>query len=410
MLFHLTSKTDYFSMFFKMNLSKYIGSLLLIIGTSIGGGMLALPVATAGGGFYYSLIAFIFAWFIMTSGAFLILEVLQPMPKGTNMISLSRHYLGGKGEVLVWIFYLALLYSLLGAYISGGTDVLANLLNGFDINLPLALVAIAYTCAFSLIVYRGIHSVDLLNRILMFAKLGAYLLLVVIILPNVHILHFQETSFSKLLPNISILITSFGFASIVPSLRDYWDNDIKSLKKIIFWGSLVPLLCYLLWNFVIMGAVGEVPLAALIHATQATSGIGKALIAKTHSTHILRLFDFFSCICMLTAFLSVSLGLFDFLADGFRLSKKGLEGYIILALTFLPPLAIVILRPGIYLSALNYAGIFCLILLLIVPVLMSWCYHHQKGSDIILKSQKLFLLMLLLSGLFCMFIPYVIKS
>lgn len=217
-----------------MNLSKFLGSLLLIIGTSIGGGMLALPVATAGGGFYYGLLAFIFAWFIMTAGAFLILEVLQPMPKGTNMISLSRHYLGLKGEICVWIIYLALLYSLLGAYISGGSDVLSNMLSGFSIHLPLALVAIIYTSSFSLIVYRGIRSVDLMNRLLMFAKLGAYLLLIVIVFPYVHLTHFKDTSLSKLLPNISILITSFGFASIVPSLRDYWDNDIQSLKKIIF--------------------------------------------------------------------------------------------------------------------------------------------------------------------------------
>ena len=392
-----------------MNLSKFLGSLLLIIGTSIGGGMLALPVATAGGGFYYSLLAFIFAWFIMTAGAFLILEVLQPMPKGTNMISLSRHYLGGKGELIVWIFYLALLYSLLGAYISGGSDVLANMLSAFELQIPLAPVAIIYTLIFSLIVYRGIHSVDLMNRILMFAKIGAYVLLIIIVFPYVHIMHFEETSFRKLLPNISILITSFGFASIVPSLRDYWDNDIKTLKKIIFWGSVIPLFCYLLWNFVIMGAVGQAPLAALMHATQATSGIGKALIAETQSTNILRLFDLFSCICMLTAFLTVSLGLFDFLADGFHLDKEGMQGYVVLGLTFLPPLAIVIINPDIYLSALNYAGVFCLVLLLIVPVLMSWRYRHQKGIHIILKGQNPFLILLILSGLFCMLIPYVIK-
>ena len=389
-----------------MNLSKFVGSLLLIIGTSIGGGMLALPVATAGGGFYYGMLAFVFAWFVMTSGAFLILEVLQPMPKGSNMISLSRHYLGPKGEVGVWIFYLALLYTLLAAYISGGTDVMANMFNGLRFNIPLSVVAILYTFSFSLIVYRGIRSVDLMNRLLMFAKLATYLILVLIILPHVHMTHFEATSLSKLLPKISILITSFGFATIVPSLRDYWDNDIQSLKKIIFWGSLAPLLCYLLWNFVIMGAVGQAPLSALMHATQATSGVGKALIAKTHSTSILRLFDFFSCICMLTAFISVSLGLFDFLADGLRLNKKGKQGYLVLLITFLPPLLMVIINPGIYLSALNYAGILCMILLLIVPVLMSWRYRGQKGSHVILKGQKPLLILLLLSGLFCMLIPY----
>lgn len=159
-----------------------------------------------------------------------------------------------------------------------------------------------------------------------------------------------------------------------------------------------------------MGAVGQSPLAALMHATQPTSGVGKALIAKTHSTNILRLFDFFSCICMLTAFLSVSLGLFDFLADGFRLNKQGIQGYTVLTLTFLPPLAMVIVKPGIYLSALNNAGIFCTVLLLIIPAIMSWRYRNQDKISMIVKGQNPILLLLILSGLFCMFIPYVIKS
>lgn len=390
-----------------MTIGKFFGSILLIIGTSIGGGMLALPVATAAGGFYYSVLAFIFCWFIMTAGAFLILEVLQPLPQGSNMISLARHYLGKPGEMVVWLFYLALLYSLVGAYISGGTDVLNNALQQFDIQLPLSMVSAIYTLTFSFIIYKGIYWVDYVNRVLMFGKLGTYLILVLIVAPFVKFLHLNSGTLKGLLPNLSILITSFGFASIVPSLRDYWHNDIAALKKIIFWGSLTPLVCYLIWNLVIMGSVGQDALNALVSSAHATSGVGKALLEKTSSESILGLFDFFSCICMLTAFLSVSLGLYDFLADGFKMKKSGLQGKTVLAMTFLPPLALVIVNPGIYLSALNYAGSFCIILLLFIPVLMSWKFRKQsKSIDIILPGQKWVLSFLLISAIFCMMIPY----
>lgn len=390
-----------------MTIGKFFGSILLIIGTSIGGGMLALPVATAAGGFYYSVLAFIFCWFIMTAGAFLILEVLQPLPQGSNMISLARHYLGKPGEMVVWLFYLALLYSLVGAYISGGTDVLNNALQQFDIQLPLSMVSAIYTLTFSFIIYKGIYWVDYVNRVLMFGKLGTYLILVLIVAPFVKFLHLNSGTLKGLLPNLSILITSFGFASIVPSLRDYWRNDIAALKKIIFWGSLTPLVCYLIWNLVIMGSVGQDALNALVSSAHATSGVGKALLEKTSSESILGLFDFFSCICMLTAFLSVSLGLYDFLADGFKMKKSGLQGKTVLAMTFLPPLALVIVNPGIYLSALNYAGSFCIILLLFIPVLMSWKFRKQsKSIDIILPGQKWVLSFLLISAIFCMMIPY----
>lgn len=390
-----------------MLIGKFLGSILLIIGTSIGGGMLALPVATASGGFFYAVIAFIFCWFVMTAGAFLILEVLQPMPSGSNMISLARHYLGKPGEMVVWLFYLALLYSLVGAYISGGTDVLNHALLQFHLQLPLWMVSAIYTLSFSLIIYHGIRWVDYFNRFLMFGKLGAYAILVMIIMPFIHLNNLQNGSLKSLMPHLSILITSFGFASIVPSLRDYWHNDIPSLKKIIFWGSLTPLLCYLIWNLVIMGAAGQEQLNSLIHSAQPTSGVSQFLLKTTQSNLIFRLFDFFSCICMLTAFLSVSLGLNDFLADGFKMKKSGIQGKTVLMMTFLPPLAMVIINPGLYLSALNYAGFFCIILLLLIPVIMSWQYRKKnKNFPELLPGKKLLLIFLIISSFFCMLIPY----
>ena len=55
--------------------NKLIGGILLIIGTSIGGGMLVLPIATAQLGFINALIFLVLCWAIMTAAALLILEV-----------------------------------------------------------------------------------------------------------------------------------------------------------------------------------------------------------------------------------------------------------------------------------------------------------------------------------------------
>ena len=48
-------------------------------------------------------------------------------------------------------------------------------------------------------------------------------------------------------------------------------------------------------------------------------------------------------------------------------------------LTFTPPLLVVIYYPGAYIQALNYAGIFCVILLLLLPALMT-VYGRKKFS------------------------------
>ena len=79
---------------------------------------------------------------------------------------------------------------------------------------------------------------------------------------------------------------------------------------------------------------------------------------------------------MLTAFLGVSLCLYSFLADGLKLREHGRHGVGLFLLTFVPPLLIVLYYPGAYLHALNYAGVLCIVLLLLLPALM--CYFGRK--------------------------------
>jgi len=310
--------------------SKLLGGVLLIVGTSIGGGMLALPVSTAEAGISASIIFMIICWLIMTAGAFLILEVNLRLPAGSNMVSMAKSTLGLPGQVIAWLSYLVLLYSLLSAYISGGSDVFNGLLQQAHIDLPSWLTALIFTALFSLVVYNGIRTVDYVNRGLMFGKLGVYLLLIITISPHIHFPSIHTGSARAMTGSVMILMTSFGFASIVPSLRDYFKDDIQALRRVIWLGSFIPLVCYIVWTMVIMGALqhdgSQDVLVSLSHSDHATSGLNEALNNAIHNSWITGFFSFFTSICMITAFLGVSLGLFDFLADGLKLHKKGIQG------------------------------------------------------------------------------------
>lgn len=341
----------------------------------------------------------------MTLGALLILEVNLRLPSGSNMVSMAKSTLGLPGQILAWITYLFLLYTLLAAYISGGGDVLNGLLQKAHIELPAWSTALVFTFLFSLIIYKGIRTVDYVNRGLMFGKLGVYVLLVLIISPHINLPTLSGGSLQAITGSLMILITSFGFASIVPSLREYFEDDAHKLRKVILFGSLIPLVCYIFWEAVIMGVVerdGSNGLIALMHSDHATSGLTDALSNAVQSKWITGFFGFFTSICMITAFLGVSLGLFDFLADGLKLKKAGYQGKCTLALTFIPPLAVVLINPGIYLHALSYAGVCCVILLLLLPTIMAWRGRKADadGSTIIIPGGNLSLLILGVIGIF----------
>ena len=72
-----------------------------------------------------------------------------------------------------------------------------------------------------------------------------------------------------ILGSITVIMTSFGFAVIVPSLRSYFKNDLLMLRKTILIGSLIPLFCYVIWEIAIMGVIpaqGNPSLTLMYHS------------------------------------------------------------------------------------------------------------------------------------------------
>lgn len=366
--------------------NKLIGGILLIIGTSIGGGMLALPIATAQLGFINALIALILCWAVMTASALLILEVNLWHSINSNLISMAKTTLGLLGQIIAWISYLLLLYALLAAYVSGGGDFLQHFLAGFHINLASKSSTFLFTGLLSIIVYKGIHCVDYVNRGLMLSKLTAYILLVLCIFPFIS-LNSLLTPAGKLhyLPaiigSITVIITSFGFAIIVPSLRSYFANDEKALRTAILIGSLIPLICYIVWELAIMGVIpaqGDLSLQTIAHSSHSTSNLLNSLNHLLNKPFINFLAKAFTAICLATSFLGVALSLFDFLSDGLTIKKTNLNKVVLYAITFLPPLIIANHFPNVFINALSYAGILCVILLILLPVMMVWSGRYIK--------------------------------
>lgn len=382
---------------------KLIGCILLIVGTSIGAGMLALPIATAELGFVGSVILLCACWFIMTTGALLILETNLWLPQNSNLISMAKATMGPLGQIVTWVTYLLLLYSLLCAYISGGSDLFYNLFASAHIAMPRWIATLGFTAVFGLVVYQGIKAVDYANRGLMLVKMGAYFLLVALLTPYIDTPKLMQGNYANLTSSVALMvtITSFGYAAIIPSLRVYFAGDIKKLKTAIVIGSLIPLLCYIAWDAAIMGIIpltGDQGLIAILKSNEATGGLVNSLTAMANSPIVVLFIKLFTSVCMVTSFLGVALCLADFLADGLQKEKKGMDNVLVHFLTFAPGLGIVLFFPNVFVQALEYAGIYCVILLIFLPAMMVWSgrYRRRIAKGYQVYGGKLLLIVLML--------------
>lgn len=361
--------------------SKFLGGILLVVGTAIGGGMLALPIATSQAGFVYSTCLLFICWIIMTSSAFLILEINLWLPPNTNIISMAKATLGWPGQLVAWLSYLLLLYSVLAAYMAGGGDFLSHLVLAAGLRTPDWLASLLFALVLGTVVYFGIRSVDYVNRGLMFVKFGALILLMSFIFPHVTSAHLSGGQFKYMTASATVAITSFAFSNIIPSLRVYFHSDVKKLRLAVLIGSLIPLVCYILWDLAIMGVIprdGDNGLIAMMHSGRSNSEFVTALSVLLNRGTVTTFARIFTSICLATSFLGVALSLSDFLADGLQTEKKGAGNIIIYSATFLPPLVVVLFYPGAFISALSYAGIYCMILFVFLPALMAWSGRYRK--------------------------------
>ena len=359
-----------------MNLSKICSGSLLVAGTSIGAGMLALPVATAQGGFWPSVGLYVICWIFMALTGLLMLEVCVWMPKDANLVSMSRHLLGMKGKMISWVLYLFLFYSLTVAYMAGGGGFISMLFPQLSHKGAIAIFALI----FAPFVYIGANAVDRLNQILMIGLGMSYLLFVILGSSALDVSLLTRANPAVAVFALPIVFTSFAYQGLIPSLTSYLQGNIKLIRMCILVGTFIPLFIYTVWEALILGIVpldGEFGLLAAAESGQNAVFSLKEFVTSPWVYGTGQAFAFFA---LTTSFLGVSLGLIDFLSDGLKVRKAGYKKILLTAAVFLPPLFVACSNPTIFLSALSYAGgIGCALLLGVMPIWMVWKGRYTLG-------------------------------
>ncbi|MBA2654491.1 MAG: tyrosine transporter [Gammaproteobacteria bacterium] len=366
----------------KLYQNKTFGSILLIAGTQIGAGMLALPITTAKGGIFNSTLLFILAFSYMLLTLFLLLEAnLYEQSYEANIISMSKKRLGTIGQFIAWFSFLFLLYSVAAAYISAGGSLLAPIIQGAIHHGNDNWGTLLFIIIFGTTVFFGAWLIDYINRILMIGLIASYLTLLFFVIPHVDFTQISAGNPKYLLAAVPVVVLSFTSHIIVPSLRAYLKNDIVQLKRALIIGSIVPLIFYIIWEMLILGVMplkGEFGLAQIASGPHPVASLAEALHSHLGLTWIAVGVGSFSFFALVTSFLGVILALMDFLADGFQIKKTLVGRALLFMITIIPPLIFALFYPSGFVLALSYAGVFVAILYGILPVMMIWKARYQE--------------------------------
>jgi tyrosine-specific transport protein len=358
-----------------------IGGTLLVAGTSIGVGMLALPVATAGGGFLPSIALYILCWFFMLCTGLLVLEACIWMPKNANLITLSTELLGKWGGRVCWALYLFLFSCLMIAHVGSGAGIFFDLTGG---HLPQWLGATIYVILFSPVVYFGALWVDRGNLLMMAGLILTYILFISSAVSYVTPALLARMDWGSVWLSIPVVFTAFGFQSLIPTLFNYMNRSVSRVRLSLILGTTIPLGIYIIWELLILGIIPYEGKGGLLEAFQHGQSAVAPLGSSTHNQTFLLLGQAFAFFAMTTSYWGIAIAFVDFLLDGLKLSRKGIGKALVCAGVFLTPLLITWFDPHLFLNSLRIAGGYGVALLLgAMPILMVWSGRYYKGHSLL---------------------------
>lgn len=363
-------------------MNRIIGSILIVAGTTIGAGMLAMPIISAHVGFGTMALILIAIWIAMCYTSVVLVEVYKFNKPEDGLNTLTHKYLGNGGAILTAVSMLSLMYALVSAYITGGGDILRTSLDQWlGIQLNPQWSGFVFALLFGGIISLGTRIVDLSTKLVFTIKLIFLFFVILFLTPHIKLENLAHLPSNGLivLSTIPIIFTSFGFYVVIPSLVQYLNGDSKKLKSVFIIGSAIPLIIYLIWELAVLGSIDNQTFATILKKNSGLEGLLLAIREIQESSFVKIAMNVFAAAAILTSFWGVTLSLYHYIKDLAKHRPSIKKPITSLTLTFLPPLVFALFYPDGFIIALGYASISLVILALIMPMLMLQKAQKQAG-------------------------------
>lgn len=377
------------------------GSTLLLAGTAIGAGMIALPMTLSKVGLLPGMIALLVIWASVYYSALTTADLNFRAGQPSSINSLARLFQGRKAEWICKICMLLLTYSLMVAYLSGGSSIIESLLqSAADNNITSQVPAydtilITFTIFLFTILISKTKLIDSINRVLFFGLLASLAIVIIGIGTHLHLDNLpwigekvgEPSSWFLLLP---VVFTSFGFQLTIPSIIEYLGIAPQDVRKSLFWGSLIPVIVYCIWSLFTLGIIYQ---SAPLHYQQlAQDGkeVGHFIDVISHVTQWsgLRVMSWIiSILALVTSAIGVGLGIKSFWGEKLSTMGRFRNPLIGLLVVILPYLISHIMKDA-FLQALAFAGMILVTLSILIPVYFLFTSDRlfHKASYTILNN------------------------
>ena len=241
----------------------FLAGISILIGTAIGAGVLGIPYVVAKSGFLIGAIHILLIGAIILLANLYLGEIVLRTKGEHQLGGYARKYLGKTGSFFMSFAIIFSVYSAIIAYLVGISGSFSFLFFG-NFNYAI-LIGILFGVFMSYLLWRGLKALKTFEK---FGVSAIFLLFILII-----IFFLKKISFANLTAiNTNFLFLPFGvvlFALLsffaLPEINFVLKKDKILMKKILVFGTLITILFYVLFAFVVVGFNGvETPEIATV--------------------------------------------------------------------------------------------------------------------------------------------------
>jgi len=290
---------------FRRELSMW-QAVALIVSSTIGAGVLAMPYAIARVGIVLGIVYIIVIGFLLMGLNLLLGEVASRTSQPLQMSGLARKYLGQFGQFLMTAVFYTSVFGALLAYMIGEGEALAGLFGGSSL-----VWSLLFFFAGAVLVSLGIQTIKSVELWLTFAILLVVLLIAGVSVPHMAFPHFSYFNPALLFFPYGIVLFAFSGINAIPEAHTLLANRKKDFKRAIVISSFIIMAVYLSFSVVVVGVTG------LGTSEVATVGLGQAIGPS------MTIFgNIFAILAMATSFVILALSLRDSMHWDFRVPRR----------------------------------------------------------------------------------------
>ncbi|KAK6144817.1 hypothetical protein DH2020_021637 [Rehmannia glutinosa] len=403
------------------------GAIALIIGTSIGSGILALPKKTSPArkidtdtiaftscsGLLPSSISMTMCWAFLLIEALLLVEINVGLRKKKkikikvedndaleeviSIRTMAEETLGEWGGALASVIYVFLGYTSVIAYCSKSGEILHRLTE-FPESISGVFFAFFFTVLISI---GGTRATDQVNQWLTVSMIGLLIAIEILAVVFGGWSGFEGSGgdWGKVPATLPVMIFALVYHDLAPVLCAYLDGDLSRIRVSVFLGSVVPLLALLIWEAIALGLSNQ--------ADQVSDPV-ELLLKLVPLPYCVRwggvpfMVEAFSLLAVGTSLIGTLLSFSEFFKEQLnnlsldipsaQLLKKSNSSYYITnwwdknkanvtatAMVVAPSLLVSTTVPDAFSAATDIAGGYCMTMLYgVLPPAMAWAMMKKK--------------------------------